>query len=382
MRVYFISLKFSEPIYIGDIKPKSNFLITKDYIPGALVRGALAEWLISKHREREISDLIERIRFGNFFPSNSGIPSMPLPMTAMTCKNKPGFASSLAHGVCDILIPQVVYLELERYGKNFPVPFTLTCQKCCSRLDKYGRFYFKESDGKFHEVKLERVSQTKVALSRRRRVAQEGMLYHITALRPSGISFVGRIWIQEEGDFELLLEALNESSLGGLTTRGYGKVKEAKPLDWSWDRVKDRLKRFNEALREVWGELAELSLGENEPKYTYFTIDLLSPAVLKDPYGIPSLRLDPQELGLKAKLVHWIVRPGYASGWSTAWGLPKESVLTALEGSSFVYRVEEAIEDIAPILEEVEESGVGDRVEEGFGEIIVCHPFHMEVNPV
>jgi len=382
MKEHFISLKFSEPLYIGDVKPKSSFLATKDYIPGAPIRGALAEWLINKGREGEISGLVNRIRFGNFFPSNGETPSLPLPMTAMTCKDNPGFASKPnAHGVCDILIPQAAYLELERSGKPFPVPFAPACRKCGGRLEKYNNFYFKE-DGKFREVKLGRVSQTKVALSRRRRVAQEDMLYHVTALRPEEVSFIGRVWVQSEDDLSLLLEALNESSIGGLTTRGYGKVEEAKLLKWSWGCVKDRLENFNEVFRKAWRELAELNSGEKESKHLYFTVDLLSSAALKDSYGIPTLKLNLQELGIDADLIHWVVRPGYASGWSTAWGLPKESALTAVRGSSFVYRVNGDIEEVESILEGLEEKGVGDRVDEGWGEIIVCHPFHMEVNPV
>jgi CRISPR-associated protein Csx10 len=33
-------------------------------------------------------------------------------------------------------------------------------------------------------------------------------------------------------------------------------------------------------------------------------------------------------------------------------------------------------------LERLEETGVGERTDEGFGELMVCHPFHLEVEPV
>jgi len=35
-----------------------------------------------------------------------------------------------------------------------------------------------------------------------------------------------------------------------------------------------------------------------------------------------------------------------------------------------------------PELERLEAQGVGERTDEGLGEVLVCHPFHQEVMPI
>jgi len=68
-----------------------------------------------------------------------------------------------------------------------------------------------------------------------------------------------------------------------------------------------------------------------------------------------------------------------ASGWSTAWGLPKPTALAARMGSVYAFRWEGTVDELLPELERIEQEGVGERRDEGFGECLVCHPFHLEV---
>jgi len=51
-------------------------------------------------------------------------------------------------------------------------------------------------------------------------------------------------------------------------------------------------------------------------------------------------------------------------------------------GSVYVFRTEKSPDEIASLLEALEAQGVGDRTDEGLGEILICHPFHKEVLPV
>ena len=51
-------------------------------------------------------------------------------------------------------------------------------------------------------------------------------------------------------------------------------------------------------------------------------------------------------------------------------------------GSVYVFRTEMALDDLVPRLEALEAEGVGERTDEGLGEILICHPFHQEVMPV
>ena len=51
-------------------------------------------------------------------------------------------------------------------------------------------------------------------------------------------------------------------------------------------------------------------------------------------------------------------------------------------GSTYVYRVDGNPEDLVSWLENLEHQGVGLRTDEGLGEVLICHPFHEEVEPV
>lgn len=224
--------------------------------------------------------------------------------------------------------------------------------------------------------------QTKVALSRYRRASQEQMLYRVIALKPKQ-KFVGRIWVDNDKKFDLLKDAVENMGVGALTTRGLGKAK-LRESKVSLPRVVERVKKFNERLREVWSDLADLakqsgSKVPNEPKGAYFSVDLLSPAVLLDKNGLPTLQL---ELPTDEKIfepVFWATQPEFVNGWSSAWGLPKPSSLSVAMGSVYAFRTEKTIDEISSLLEAIETKGVGENTNEGLGEILICHPFHLKV---
>ena len=112
------------------------------------------------------------------------------------------------------------------------------------------------------------------------------------------------------------------------------------------------------------------------------SVDLLSPAVLLDGNGLPTLRLELTLGGQRLEPVFFATQPAFVGGWSTAWGLPKPTALGAGMGSVYVFRVESPPNDLVPELERLEAQGVGERTDEGLGEVLVCHPFHQEVMPI
>ncbi|GIX08053.1 MAG: CRISPR-associated RAMP protein Csx10 [Candidatus Poribacteria bacterium] len=392
-----LCLRPEGPLRTGTLNPRGEYLDTRSYLPGSVLRGALAEWLKAQGREGEIGQVVQKIRFGNLFPSpDSNVLALPFPLTAFGCKLHRGFLRSTrsrrdpTHGIRDSLLIAVAYAGLEERGAQFPVPMTLRCtyeeegNRCGSRLERVGGFYARTQEG-WTEVVPQRMVQTKVALSRYRRAAQEQMLYRVVGLRPTH-SFVGRIWTDDEGLIDELIQAAEHVGIGSLTTRGFGLGRlslaqaELEPLS-------ERLKAFNEKLRRTWKELIGIARqGErrvpDNPEGTYFSVDLLSPALLTDPHGIPTLKLTLRFEDRELEPVYWTVQPSFVGGFSTAWGLPKPTRLGAARGSVYVFRVDEPPERLVPWLEEVERQGVGDRTEEGLGEVLICHPFHREVQPV
>lgn len=401
MSEYLLVLTPKEPIRVGEAKAGSGYLDTLGYIPGSVLRGALAEWLKAQGNGSAIVPIVRRMRFGNFLPSESesAVP-LPFPTTALECKQESGFrkvprgsAKQKGHGIRDSLLIAVAYSELERRGARFPMPLLLRCtyteneRRCGARMDRVSGFYVQLPEG-WKKVGVEKGLQTKVALSRHRRAAQEQMLYRVVGLRPHGV-FIGRVWADDPSLVDLLKTAVAEMGIGGLTTRGFGtaELQEAtriRPLP----SLRDRLQAFNRALREVWADLADLArqVGHNvpaEPEGIYFSVDLLGPAVLRDPQtGLPTMKLRLEIGGQLLEPIWWAVQPAFVGGFSTAWGLPKPTALGVARGSVYVFRCDIAEDVLIPELERMEAQGVGERTDEGLGEVWVCHPFHQEVRPV
>jgi CRISPR-associated protein Csx10 len=379
--VHWISITPQSPIHIGESKPDSSFLPTKDVIAGSILRGALAEYLIMQGRESEIEEFIANMRFGFLYPSESPtLLPLPLPSTTLACKNYPGFKSRDSHGICDTLLASVVYEELREF---IPVPLTFKCNECGSRMDKVSWFYANKAGQNYTKVEVKRTSQTKVAISRRRKASEREMLYRITAISPKNV-FVGKIG-SDWDKLKDLCNALNEVGIGALTTRGYGIVR-ANDAKIRIEDLEERVKSFNRRLGEVWSEMASIALNKDnvpkEPAGTYFSVDLLSPAILRDYNGLSTLKLQINLGRKRTDPVLFSAYPVFIGGWSTAWGLPKATCYGAGTGSTYVFNVAEEGEELYKALERIELEGIGKKREEGYGDVFICHPFHREVMQV
>ncbi len=382
----FLSLTPKSPIYLGEIKPNTSFLSSKNYLPGGLLLGALGEYLVRSKREKEIKEIINKIRFGNFFPSRGEtLWPLPFPLTSLECKRKSGFKTD-GHGAFDSLLIALAYEELQKSGAKFPVPLEFRCRHsdkdrdCEGRMDRVSGFFIKEA--KYEKVMSTKTSQTKVAINRRRNTAEKGMIYSVTGLSPKGL-FVGRIW-SENGEVGVIKEAVETMGIGGLTGRGYGKV-ELKESEVKIESIEKRVKSFNEVLKKVWSDLATISINNglsNKPEGFYFSLDLLSHAILRDENGLPTLKLTLNLGGKKLESVFFSNSSTFISGWSTAWGLYKETYMGTSMGSVYVFRVDSEKDISYEELEKIEAEGLGEKTNEGFGEVMICHPFHKEVEQV
>lgn len=393
-----LKLSPREPLVIGDVRGDSQFLASKQYIPGRAVRGAWALDLARRgHDGSAIADTVARLRIGNFFPAPDGPLdyALPVPMSALTCKRGKGFRSTngdqeVGHGALDEFLPHLAYVLLRRAGAVFAVPFALLCSQCGDRMERLGGFYavcpgdrgprYRHFRPRFH-------AQTKVALSRASNAAAEGMLYTVSALRPNtydgqgdGLAFVGRVAGNDEAVVDLM-DALARTPVGALGSRGYGSVAPA-GAEVRLPSLGQRVTAFNETLARMWDDLARLASWPEAPRAlpegVYFTVDLLAPGVFHGD-GVPSLVATIRVGGRLLQPIYWMTRPDMASGWSTAWGLPKPTALAARMGSVYAFRWEGTVDELLPELERIEQEGVGERRDEGFGECLVCHPFHLEV---
>jgi len=402
MKPVWLKIKPEEPLVLGSVRPDSQFLSTRTYIPGRLLRGAWAEWLQMQGVE-DILGHVRRLRIGNFFPAVEDGQlqyALPLPLTAMTCKHEPGFCTEFisdhkGHGVVDTLLPQLAYHLLREAGVQMTAPFALTCAQCDARMELaegfYGVYKYNQKTG-YVQFRPRFHAQTKVALSRFRRASQFQMLYTVNALAPEApavmreygtkpVIFLGRVSGDPQAVQELQ-QVLQHMAIGALHTRGYGRVTVESTTLSGWPGLKERVETFNSLLVGLWKDLKRLAANadalSDQPEGLYFSVNLLSPSVFEN-NGIPELMPELHINGRILRPIWWATRPDVASGWSTAWGLPKPTNLAARMGSVYVYRWDGKLNDLLPALQALEAEGLGLRRDEGFGEVLVCHPFHQEV---
>ncbi|GAH55959.1 unnamed protein product, partial [marine sediment metagenome] len=62
----YLSIIPQTPLHIGGVKPNFRFLLTQDIIPGSLIRGCLAEYLIRQGKKSKIKEYIKETKFGFF----------------------------------------------------------------------------------------------------------------------------------------------------------------------------------------------------------------------------------------------------------------------------------------------------------------------------
>ena len=423
-RLYF-RVEAESPLLLGRAESQNNYLETQKVLPGAALRGALAEILLAECRAREYIKnhevcpsefregclfykifCVEPVPFfGPAYPS-AGRQSFPLPLTACTCKAHPGFRGHDGHGIFDTLIRRMAFEEA--LDKNLKLAFFYwppRCPTCGGRTEQAKGFYEQDAEGAFlsAQPKTRRLSHT--AINRARGVAEDELLYTLETISPwlevrgtfgsathlDKARFFGHA-IVEEGRRALLAEGLRRIKwLGRGITRGLGRVR-VEPLSEKVSQeesLEERIERFNELFRaerelyyKIGGESSRrfLNLREAPQDEWYFTVDLLSPAILTAE-GLPTLR---PELGLEgAELCRAFARPEVASGWFAAARLPRSTRLATAQGSVFVYRAKAGADrsKILARLAALEMEGLGSERQRGYGQVIICSPFHTEVEP-
>ena len=395
-----IKVTLESPILTGGRKPSGQPVQAVQYIRGGLIRGAVANALLAdlenSEPDADFSQLFLDNDAGTFRNCTPG--TKVLPATAAGCKDFSGFlkaGNNEKHGIFDTLIERIVSEKAKwMYQPNCPYP------NCGGRVEAQGGFY--ENVGEVYEKRsLNTRLLTRVAINRQRRVAEDELLYHLTALDPIIVK-------EEEEDSQDVVEGekvvLHGSAripsdlvgkvsqtlqqkvkrVGGGSSRGLGQVcVEVQNCD-NTDSLEQRICSFNTKLQEVWEAYALLPNTEvGEFKGTYFSVNLQSEAILiaKDGWQRSMTLTAPalQEMaGCDTEVTH--VRScasyDYVSGWNAAWGLPKETELVTQMGSVFVFHTPD-IDAWLPKLRTLENTGIGNRREEGFGQILICDPFHL-----
>jgi CRISPR-associated protein Csx10 len=412
-----LEIKALSPLAIARYKPGGSISEALDYVPGTVIRGAVAAQILNESGH-QFSDLTENggdfqslflsdnpAIFQNAYPSALQIKKYPvpqdrikeirvLPRTALSSKNKPGFTSEnktglkpKSHGVFDTLIDRFC---AEGYG----YPYDPNCPEDGGRVDPAGISFYCVVENKYYSLSVKKRLLTRVGINRRRSTSEEEILYSLEVLNESQenkqnpVYYRGAILVEEdlaESLRDFIQERQQNFRLGGSTSRGLGKVEiqTKNPVDAKID-VSDRIAEFNKKLEERWDKwgVFDNPIKELPANRTYFTLDLQSDAILTENWRRTTVisekmlqqfaKVEDSSLKLEAAYSSY----DYLSGWNAAWGLMKDVELITNKGSVYLFSTSQA-EPWIERLGELEMSGLGDRTSEGFGQIQICNEFHI-----
>ncbi|MBT9133398.1 MAG: hypothetical protein DDT38_00119 [Firmicutes bacterium] len=394
-------LKTASPVSVSASPLAGNVNRTLEYLPGTAVRGALAANYLrsgaASHPDFQALFASNEVRYGNLYPYR-GVPAQPVPLTAYSCKRHPGFGADndAPHGVFDLMIDLLLWQETK--GKA-QVPEMCGYESACSMpLDSFSGFcLFNERDCRYESVKATSRQRGHTELRDETQAALAGSLYFVEMLN-EGQRFAGQIAGNEPllDKIACLLEEPLRLGMG--QTRGLGKcskedffsapLRQLEPIG-PQNGLAGRLCRLNAAIQQRGAEQTADKL--------YFTLTCHSDLIVRDRFlrYLSYLPLDAIQQSLPGadtamssfRPVGTIARTRLLPGWSSAWKLPKECAVAIAKGSVFVYGAERSslgcfggdnkVENaLAKLLERLEQDGLGERRNEGFGIVVACDPFH------
>ncbi len=378
------------PLAFAERRPNDQFRASLPYVPGGTLLGALGSTLA--HSGQFDETIVRTLRCHNAYPSHTEDPWVrPLPLTALQPKSE-------EHApVIDTLVARVcwerqqpaalIYAPTDEYGRPW--------------VAVGNRFYTRVGD----EIHFRSVSQrvlTRVAINRNRRTAEDGRIYSPLVLNEvrtttdehggrnhTPVSFRGTVVLPDAAD-ELLAAVRRIDVLGGRTSTGLGRVAlSPQPIDVESGavvagRIAALTKRFREQstrYKQLGGE--KWIVGEG----TMFTVNMLSDAILLDQGWIPTQQLSVAMLreaaGISADLtlLRAFTTTKSVAGWHTTWQQPKPAHLAVGMGSVFLFQAQTPLSaDDCSRLAALQQDGIGERRQEGYGQVRICDEFHTRDN--
>ena len=230
---------------------------------------------------------------------------------------------------------------------------------------------------------------TRTGISRETGSVQEGILYNREVIN-EGQSFWGTMSFADESlcdDFYDFAENVGDKGvlrIGNNLTRGLGKLGVPRIEELNHENMasfKERVSAFNQKFHTE-----AKTYGVDLPHQFYFPITLQSDAIISDPQLRYQTVLNGEYLHqvldlADATLVYQNASTRRVFGWNALFGLPKAAELAISMGSVFLFGYNGAIDDaFYQNLYNIEQTGIGKRKLEGFGQVTVAETFHSEVN--
>lgn len=389
-----IEIEALQPIQLGDRLDESGaHTKSKNTIDGQTLRGSLAARFLETMAETDpwfrraivAGELACSPLYPVTGPVCEGDTWGPLPATAMGCKQFAGFTSSdksNRHGIFDSLLTQYPW-PTENTGKpSSGGPVSLTRLHCLQK-DKFGlcNAPMNRQKGFFHISELAGASLVcpKQTLITRSAVhpwidsVRDGMLFSLRPFR-EGSRFAGILDCPEDLNTKPL-EAIDQLFFGKAITRGFGmaKVNITRQTEPLFGGLADRVS----AMRQHRNRFAEPEAKDE----TRISLDLWSPVILRDPWMRDRLEITGEDLHVFDSSLQWQVQPvvldaTWIGGWYGLMGLPKCHRQAIAAGSVLAVSIRGDRGQALAALDKLERFGLGEQIADGFGRVVVCHPFH------
>ncbi len=338
------TILLEEPVLANSLAGDTNSARSLPYIPGGLVRGALIG-IHANGSELNAADenfrrlfLNGKTRFLPAYPEVNNKRSLPAPLAWKVGKHAEPGASlyNFAEKIHEAVDMKTVGFDLWALQEN--------------------NIYSLDQDWNIN-VHTQRDAVYGRAMGR---IVDEdearGAVFRYEAL-PAGLRLHGLIVTSRDEDTKLLINLLNDRSLmlGKARTAGYGKahVEKVEPIKEDW----------RTELYWPWA----LPIGDIKS----FTLTFLSPALLRDANG--QFTLDPlpalKEKGIEVKTDKIFRSAEIVGGFNRTWGMPLPQCWAISAGSVIKFTSDTGVD--ASVLQTLEETGLGERLAEGFGCVAV-----------
>ena len=373
-----VRVTLDSPALIGAAIVDQSFRETRDVIPGATVRGAvgfaLRELLDNPGKNHPVQKLLAPdpeganqpqcgAHFGFMYHTDSDASgddqsiSGPLPITATTCKRYPQ-----EHGIIDTLLDRLVLLHASSADEAERAAAPNQCPQCQAPLRS-------AAGSRGANAPPAKKTITRVALDRTRQSAREGQLF-TQILIERGAVFAGTIRNIPDAGRDWLGQALHSGilSFGRGRSAGWGRATIEVRSAPSLPTMAERAQAFDNALRARL-QAAGLPVDRVGRLVPITLLAPLWPPDGDDGEQLLTTALPGATIFLRAR------RFAREGAWDQRKGQMRPFWATAAGGVFVVELAGATWRDVLDPLQELEQRGIGNRRDQGYGHILCFDPF-------
>lgn len=360
------------PVIAGNQRIADNFLESESFIRGSVIRAGFAKqiayscplseeerstgggfFMIEQKTDQvcaacpnaEICKHFSEMRFSYAYLADA----MPAPFTARICKK-----AEDAHPIQDILIPS-----------DNPQVICSRCAKGEGRMESLKGFVRRKADDTWEKVSVKKQLSTHTSILGESQTARTGSLFSVYAICPNQ-TFTMTIDDCGTG----LAEMYDTIYIGKYSSNGFGKIRFSEQTEPSENSLKERIAAFQAKAKDN----------------SLLSVVFLSDMRISVPQGMRLITNDWEKLLFGIEDLPFTLEKIYTettlySGYNTSklwgeWRDEKPDLLLKM-GTSLLLRIKDGQRDAAvALLEELEETGIGERCSDGYGQIAVCHTLH------